>query len=128
MIDNYATDIISSRIRLFTIPLIPTPVTLETVEGLTTKTKIVGNIKLILTENANNHHLYIFPCCVFYPKTPVNILSVPALGTFFCDNEDATDPLADDGTTIKLGSTKSHFLWDNDRHERHFMHGSSRMP
>ena len=85
-------------------------------------------MKLILTDDANNHHSYIIPRCVFDPKTPVNILGVPDLGTFFGDNSDATDPLAEDGTTIKSVSTKSHFIWDHGRHERHFMHGSSRMP
>ena len=64
----------------------------------------------------------------FYPNTPVNILGVTALGTLFGDNSDATDILAEDGTTIKLGSTRSHFICDRFRHERHFMHGSSNMP
>ena len=110
VIDNYVTAIISIQCRLFIDQLIPTYVTLETAEGLTTMTKRFGRMKLLLSGDANKHHSYIIPCCVFYPKTPVNILSVPALGTFFCDNEDATDPLADDGTTIKLGFTKSHFI------------------
>ena len=68
--------------------------TLEKAEGLTTATKLVGSIKLILTDDANKHHLNIIPCCVFDPKTPLHILVVPALGTIFGDNEDATDPLA----------------------------------
>ena len=68
--------------------------TLEKAEGLTTATKLVGSIKLILTDDAKKHHSYIIPRCVFDPKTPVNILVVPALGTIFGDNEDATDPLA----------------------------------
>ena len=83
---------------------------------------------LILTDDANKHHSYIFPCCVFDPMTPVNILGVPYIGTFFGDNSDATDPLAEDGTTIKLVSTKSQFIWDHGRHERHFVNGSSCMP
>ena len=72
--------------------------------------------------------MYIILCCVFDLSTPVNILGVPALGTFFGDNVDATDTLAEDGTTIKLGSTKSHLIWDYSRQERHFMHGSRHMP
>ena len=58
-------------------------------------------MKLILTDETNNHHLYIIPRCVFDPNIPVNILGVPDIGTFFGDNEDSTDPLAEDGTTIK---------------------------
>ena len=55
------------------------------------------------------------------------MLGILALVTFFCDNADVADPLAEDGTTIKFGSTKSHFIWDHGRHERHFMHGSSQI-
>ena len=125
MIDNSATDIIISKSRLFKVPLIPTLVNLETAEGLTTTTKVVGSMKLILTDDSNKHHLYIIPCFVFDPKTPVNILGVPELGKFFGDNADATDPLAEDVTNIKLGSSKLHFIRDNGRNERHFMHVSS---
>ena len=50
-------------------------------------------MKLILTDDANKNHSYVIPGCVFYPKTPVNILGVPALGTLFGDNADSTDPL-----------------------------------
>ena len=87
-----STDISSQR-RLFTGPLIPTSVTLETSEGLTTTTKLFGSMKLILTDDANKHQSYIIPCCVFDTKTPVNILGVPDLGTFFGDNADATGTL-----------------------------------
>ena len=127
MIDNSATDIIISKSRLFKVPLIPTLVNLETAEGLTTTTKVVGSMKLILTDDSNKHHSYIIPCFVFDPKTPVNILGVPELGTFFGDNADATDPLAEDVTNIKLGSSKLHFIRDHGRNERHFMHVSSQI-
>ena len=80
--------------------------TLETVEGLTTMTKLVVSMKLILTEYTNKHHSYVVPCCIFYPKTPVNILGVPALGSLFSDSEDATDILEEDGTNIKSCDTK----------------------
>ena len=70
-------------------------------------TKRFGSMKVILTDNANKHHSYIIFCCVFDPKTPVNILGVPSLGTFIGDHSDATDLLAEDGTTIKSG-TKNH--------------------
>ena len=104
------TAIISIQRILFKGTLIPTSVTLETSEGLTTKTKLVGSVKLILTDGANKHHLCIIHHCIFYPKTPVNILGVLDIGKLFGDNKDATDPLAEDGTTTKSGSTKSHFI------------------
>ena len=79
-------------------------------------------MKLILTDDANKHHSYIIIRCVFDPNNPVNILGAPDIGTFFGDNADATNPLAEYGTTIKSGSTKSHFIWDHGRHGGHFMH------
>ena len=63
-----------------------------------------------------------------YPKNLVNILGVPALGTFFGDNSDATGPLAEDDTTIKSGAIKSHLIWYHGRNEWHFMYGCIRMP
>ena len=68
------------------------------------------------------------PGCVFDPSTPINILGVPALGMFFGNNANAGSPYDEDGTTIKSGATRSHFIWDHSKHERHFMHGSRLMP
>ena len=65
---------------------------------------------------------------MFDPATPINILGLPALGTFFGDNVNASSPYDKDGTTIKSGATGSDFIWDHGRHERHFMYGSSLMP
>ena len=128
LIDNNANAIIRSQRRLFTVPLIPKLMTLEILEGLTTTNKLSGSMKLILTDDANKNHSYRIPRCVFDPKTPVNILGVPDIGTFFGDNAETTDPLVDDGTAIKSGSKKSHFIWDHGRQEGHFMHGSICMP
>ena len=68
------------------------------------------------------------PGCVFDPATPINILGVPALGTFFGNNANAGSPYDEDGTTIKSGATRSHFIWDHGKHERNFMHGPILMP
>ena len=101
LIDNSVNAIISSQRGLFRVVLIPTPVNLETSEGLTTTTKLLGSMKLILTDNANKHQSYTVSRFVFDTKTLVYIFSVPYLGTFFCDIADATDNLAEDRTTIK---------------------------
>ena len=101
---------------------------METAEGVNTETKLVGSIRLVLTDNSNKNHVYIVPGCIYDPGSPLNILGVPALGKFFGDSADASDMLTSDGTTIKSGATKSHFVWDHGNHERHFLHGSSLMP
>ena len=128
VVDNSATAIISNERRLFHGHLTPTRVTLETADGVSTKTQLVGICRLILTGNSNIHHTYDVPGCVFDPATPINILGVPALGTFFGDNSNASSPYDEDGTTIKLGATRLNFIQDHGRYDRHFMHGSRLMP
>ena len=86
--------------KLFTGPLVPTNVTLETAEGVSTETKLVGPIMLVLTDDSNQSNVCIVPGCVYDPDTPLNILVVPALGSFFGDSADASDMLAADGTNI----------------------------
>lgn len=126
VIDNSATGIISNVRKLFVGPLTPTRVTLETAEGTTTKTKFVGTLRLVLTDDARKHHTYDVPDCVFDPDTPINILGVPFLGKHFGDG--SSDMYEMDGTTVCSGSTKSHLIWDHGKYERHFMHGSSELP
>ena len=48
--------------------------------------------------------------CVFDPATPINILGVPALGTFFGDNANAGSPYDGDITTRKSGATRTNFF------------------
>ena len=128
VVDNSAAAIISNERRIFHGRLTPTIVTIETADRVSTKTQLVGIFRLIITDNSNIHHTYDVPGCVFDPATPINILGVPELGTFFDDNANVSSPYNKDGTTIKLGATRSHFIWDHGRNERQFMHDSSLMP
>ena len=128
VINNSTTAIICSQHRLFTGPLVHISVTLDTAEELTTLTKLFGSMKFILTDNDNKHHSYLIPRCVFDQNTPVYILGIIALVTFFGDNSYRTDPLEEDGTTLKSGATKSHLIWDHVRHERLFMHSYIQIP
>ena len=98
---------------------------LETAEGISTETKLVGPIRLVLKDNSNHSYVYIFPGCVYDPDTLLNILGIPALGSFFGDIADVSDVLVPDDTNIKSGATKSNFIWDHGKNERHFLHGSS---
>ena len=126
--DNSATAIIRNECRRFHGNLIPTRVMPETAEGVSTKTQLVGICRLVLTNNKNINYTYDVPGCVFDPSKPINILGVPAPGTFFGDNSNAGSPYEEDGTTIKSVAMRSHFIWDHGKHKRHFMHGSSLMP
>ena len=92
VMDNCATAIICKHRRLFTGKFTPTSVTLETAEGTSTKTHLVGSLRLVLTDDCNEHHSYVVPNCVFDPDTPMNIFGIPALGAFFNDSATADSP------------------------------------
>ena len=128
IIDNSATAIISNIYKLFSVPLKSTRVTMETAESISTHTKLVGLLRLVLTDNSNRNHLYIIPRCVYDPDIPLNILGVPTLDKFSKDSVNPNDELGEDGTTVKSGATKSHLIWDHGKHERHFLHGSRNFP
>ena len=51
VVDNSATSIIINERRLFYGHLTPTRVTLETSDGVSTKTQLVGICRLVLTDN-----------------------------------------------------------------------------
>ena len=92
-------------------------ITLETAEGKSVSTKLVGVLRLVLTDDSNKHRTYEIPDCVYDPQSPINILSIPCLGKFFKDGADIQNLLDKDGTTVKSGSTKSHFVWDHSKNE-----------
>ena len=116
IVDNSSTAIICSERKLFTGHLSPMSITLETSEGMSVSTKLVGVLCLVLTDDSNKHHIYDVPGCVYEPKSPLNILGVPCLVKYFDDGADIRNPLDEDGTTVKSGSTKSHFVWDHGKH------------
>ena len=91
--ENSATAIISNEHILFTGKFNPTTITLETAGGMSIKTKIVGAICLVLTNDVNNHHVYTIPECVFDPNIPINIVGVPTLGKLFGNNADVNGHL-----------------------------------
>ena len=73
----------SNKRRLFTGQFKPTSFTLENTEGLTVTTKLVGTLRLVPTDDRNEHHVYTIPQFIYDTNIPPNILSVPALSTFF---------------------------------------------
>ena len=100
VVDNSTTSIIRNERRLLHGHLTPTRVTLETADVVSTKTKLVEICRLVLTDNKNENYTYDVPGCVFDLDTPIKILGVPALGTFFGNNINAGSPYNRDGTTI----------------------------
>ena len=64
IVDNSATAIICSKRKLFTEHLSQMSITLESAEGMSVSTKLVGVIRLVLTDDSNKHHIYDVPGCV----------------------------------------------------------------
>ena len=58
-------------------------VTLATTEGLTKTPKLVGALRLVLTDNRNEHYTYSTPGCIYEPESPLNILGFPSIGAYF---------------------------------------------
>ena len=61
VVDNSATDIISNERRLFHVHLTSTIFTLETADGVSTKTQLVGICRLVPTDNKNINYTYDVP-------------------------------------------------------------------
>ena len=85
-------------------------ITLETAKGMSVATKLVGVLRLVLTNNSNKHHSYDVPGCVYDPESTLHVLGVSCLGKYFDYGADIQNPLDEDGTTVKSGSTKSNFV------------------
>ena len=101
VVDNSATAIICNVQKVFTGKLIPTKIILETAEGMSSSTKLVGIIFPVLTDDKNKHHTYNITGCIYDPDSPINIFGIPALGKFFNDGANINNPLNDDRTTVK---------------------------
>lgn len=127
VIDNSATGIICNVRKLFVGQLKPYKVSIETAHGTQSKVKLVGTMRLVLTDDANEHHSYDIPDCVFDPDSPINIIGVPTLGAFFGRHDDIPNE-DDDGTWVRSSANKSILTWDHGKHTRQFRHPSSKLP
>lgn len=82
IIDNSATAVITNERVMFAGPLVPTQVTLETAEWVSTHSKLVSSIRIVLTDTSNQNHVDIITGGVYNSDTPLNIFGVLALGLF----------------------------------------------
>ena len=81
--ENSATAIVSNKRNCFTGKFTPTKITLETAKRMTTKTNLIGSIRLVLTDYGNKNHVYIIPVFVFDLEIPINTLVIPSLSKLF---------------------------------------------
>ena len=126
VIDNSATCIICNDRNMFVGKLEVENSVMETANG-TSNTSYVGTIRIGLMDDTGQTNQYDIPGAVYNEGSPFNIIGIPFLGDFF-GSKDAVPSSDDDGTTIKSSASRSHFVWDHGKHERHFDHGARRLP
>ena len=70
-------------------------------------------------DDGGNQHTIDVKNVLYFPKSPVNILSITSLADQFND---------DDGIGINTKRSKSHFYWNYNKHQRTITHPPSNLP
>jgi hypothetical protein len=113
--DNSANCHVCNDRRMFT-KLRDTPLTNTVVATIGGKTSIptgIGTVKWTWKDDAGQDHTHHLTDVLYFPTSPVNILSITALA----------DQLNDDnGTGIDTRCRKSRLYWDNHCYEKTFHH------
>ena len=104
----------------------PASVIVETADVLSSNTRYIGTMQIIITDNGNENISYYVPGCVYDPETPINLIGIPFLRDYF-GSKDKIPNLDDDGTWIKSSAKKSHLTWDHSKYEQDFMHRDSNL-
>jgi hypothetical protein len=80
-----------------------------------------GRVPISIIDDSGVRRQMILEKVLFFPQSPVNIISITALAEQLDDHED--------GTWIKTSRHCSNFTWDNGKHHLTFQHPqSSRLP
>jgi hypothetical protein len=119
--NNSANRHVCNDRRMFT-ELRDTPMTNTVVATIGGKTSIptgIGTVKWTWKDDSGQEHTHHLTDVLYFPTSPVNILSITALA----------DQLNDDnGTGIDTRRRTSRLYWDNNRYEKTFLHSSSNLP
>ena len=100
IIDNSATGAICNDKSLFIGPLRPCKIVLGTAEGIQTKTRHVGTLRLKLRDDDGKEWTYDIPEVVYDPDSPFCLLGIPFLGDYF-GKDDRPNTSDEDGTWIR---------------------------
>jgi hypothetical protein len=79
----------------------------------------MGTVRWIWKDDDGKSHTIEVQDVLYFPESPVNILSVTSLANQFNDDE---------GTGIDTKRNKSLFYWDHNRHHRTINHPPSNLP
>ena len=78
-----------------------------------------GDLKIILKDDVGQSHELILKDALYFPTSPVNIISCTALAEQLND---------ENGTTIKTFWKHSIFEWDHGKNQRTIIHSESKLP
>ena len=79
----------------------------------------IGTVKWSWTDEDGNFHEYEIEDCLYFPQSPINILSVTAFAKQLGDEE---------GTVIDTKQRYSRFYWNFGKHYRVIRHPESNLP
>jgi hypothetical protein len=90
-----------------------------TIDKSTVRPIGIGNVLVGVTDSNGTVIQIELKDCLFFPASPVKIISVTALASQFDD---------EDGTWIKTNWRHSTFTWNHAKHSISFMHPTSKLP
>ena len=106
--DNSANVHICNSKSMFVGELRPVPNTkVATIGGKGHAASGIGTVKWAWTDEAGKSHEYLIENCLYFPQSPINILSVTAFAQQLNDEE---------GTGIDTKQRYSRFYWDFGKH------------
>jgi hypothetical protein len=98
---------------------VTSPNVVATIGGKNSSPSGVGTVKWTWKDDDGKDHTFIFENVLYFPNSPVNVLSVTSLADFLNDDE---------GTGIDTKRKYSRFYWDHGKHQRTFHHSDSNLP
>ena len=90
-----------------------------TIDKSTVRPVGIGTVIVGITVHDGSLEKVALTDCLFFPSSPVKIISVTALASQFND---------EDGTWIKTHWRRSTFTWDHAKHTIEFLHPTSKLP
>ena len=92
---------------------------MATIDGSKNSSSGMGTINWRWKDDKGRSHTMKIKDVLFFPDSPVNILSITSLADQFKD---------DNGTGIDTKRTKSRFYWDNNQFQRTINHPAFNLP
>ena len=90
-----------------------------TIGGAKNSAAGMGTTRWYWKDDGGKQHTIDVDNVLYFPQSPVNILSITSLAYQFND---------DDGTGINTKRSKSHFYWNHNKHQRTIIHPPSNLP